>query len=142
MTDLTLLNLWGIGVVPYSARGLTQTLEPIDAAGFLRRSINGKLVDLSVAQFQKYKSTITGSDQKPPACSGVWPGKQVTVDCISELVYPEYGTPERAVVAGSEYEEAGFVFYRPQLIMRVIGLQVQTDEWQAQVGWTMNLEEV
>ncbi len=32
MADETVLSLLGLGVPPYSARGLTQTLEPLDQA--------------------------------------------------------------------------------------------------------------
>jgi hypothetical protein len=70
----------GIGIPDYSARGLTQTLEPIEAAISLRRTINGGLKDLSFAQFRKYKSTISCHDQEPPAVDGVWPGHVVTID--------------------------------------------------------------
>lgn len=141
MTDETLLSLSGIGVPPYSGRGLTQTLEPIDQAANLQRTINGFLLDLSTAQFRKYKSTISGADQRPPSCDGVWPGQEVVVDCIAELAYPYAETAQRDEVSGSSYEEAGFVFYRPQLTMIVTGFQSSQDEWGATVSWSMTLEE-
>jgi hypothetical protein len=75
MTDDTLLVLSGIGVPDYSARGLRHTLEPIEASASLRRTVNGALVDLSFAQFRKYKSTISCQDQEPPAVDGVWPDR-------------------------------------------------------------------
>jgi hypothetical protein len=137
----TVLALSGFGVVPYSARGLQQTLEPIDQAAVLRRTINGILVDMSSPQFQKYKSTITGNDHKPPSCDGLWPGRQIIVDCIAEMAYPNGGTPQRPVVDGSSYSEAGFVFYRPRLTMIVVAFAIQADEWGAQVGWHMDIEE-
>jgi hypothetical protein len=140
MSDETVLTLTGIGVPPYSARGLTQTLEPIEQAASLQRTINGVLHDLSLSAFRKYKSTITGSDQRPPACDGVWPGKLVEVDCIAELAYSEGGTPERDAVGGSSVED-GFVYYRPHLTMMVTGFQLSKDEWGAIIGWTMDLEE-
>jgi hypothetical protein len=59
MSDDTLLVLTGIGIPDYSARGLTQTLEPIEAALSQRRTVNGGLKDLSFAQFRKYKSSIS-----------------------------------------------------------------------------------
>jgi hypothetical protein len=140
--DSTLLQLTGIGVMPYSARGLQQTLEPIDQASNLVRAIDGSILDLGLPQFQKYKSTITGNDQVPPVCDGVWPGRIVEVDCVHELVYPEYGVPQREVVEGSMIEEAGFVRYRPRLTMVVVtGPTMNTDEWAATVGWSMVLEE-
>lgn len=141
-TDSTLLELAGIGIPPYSARGLTQTLEPIDAAGNVVRAIDGSLLDLSYAPFQKYKSSISCTDQTPPACDGLWPGKVVTVSCAAELSYPDGGAgPLRPAVPGSERLEAGFQFYRPVLTMRVMSFSVSTDEWGAAISWTMELEE-
>jgi hypothetical protein len=88
MTDTfenTVLRLTGVGIPPYSARGLRQTLVPIGAAAQLRRTINGTLRDFSAEQFRKYSSVIQGDDQQPPAVDGVWPGRQVTVHCITEV---------------------------------------------------------
>src|SRR5262245_39386362 len=142
MSDDTLLLLSGIGIPDYSARGLTQTLEPIEAATSLRRTVNGTLVDLSFAQFRKYKSTISCQDQEPPAIDGVWPGHVVTVDCVAELSYPSGGSPARTVVGGSSRTEGAFVFYRPQLQMRVTGFSMNRDEYGAAVQWQMDLEEL
>src|SRR3954451_87433 len=111
----TLLVLSGIGVPDYSARGLTQTLEPIEASASLRRTINGALKDLSYAQFRKYKSTISCQDQESPAVDGIWPGLIATVDCVPELSHPAAASPSRPVVAGSARTAGTFVFFRPQL---------------------------
>lgn len=142
----TVLSFSGFGVPPYSARGLSQTLAPIDIASQTRRTINGALKDLSVAQFHKYKSTVaTGSftDFQPPAVSGVWPGKIVVVNCIAELCYPTSGgVAERDAVAGSERQEGDFTFYRPVLTMRVLSFSFQKDEYGAEIGWTLELEEI
>jgi hypothetical protein len=140
--DTTVLALWGVGVPPYSARGLSQTLEPIDMSVDTARDINGALMDLSSSQFRKYKSKVTGTDQQPPAVDGVWPGHVVTVDCVAELCAPEYSLLQRGAVPGSEREETGFTFYRPRLEMMVVGFNTSTDEYGAQVGWEMDLEEV
>lgn len=144
----TLLSFSGIGVPPFSARGLTQILAPIDIASSMRRTINGSLKDLSVSQFHKYKSTIaTGqyTDQQPPAVSGAWPGKVIAVNCIAELCYESDGSdiiPERAAVPGSIRTDGDFTFYRPILTMRVVSYAYTTDEWNGEVSWTMDLEEV
>ena len=139
----SVLSLSGIGVPPYSARAATQSLEPIDQAGQLRRTINGSLVDLSRSDFRKYRSTISCSDQRPPAVDGVWPGQAVTVDCIAELSYlTAGGSPGRTVVPGSPRNEGSFTFYRPRLSMRVVSFSTDTDEYGAVVSWSMELEEV
>jgi hypothetical protein len=137
----TLLSLIGIGVPPYSVRGLSQTLEPIEQAMSLQRTVNGELIDLSRAEFRKYKSTISGTDQRPPSCDGLWPGRQIVVDCIEELAYADGGTPQRPVVEGSSLSESGFTYYRPRLTMVVTGFQLSRDEYGAKVGWSMTLEE-
>ena len=142
MADETLLTLSGIGVPPYSARGLTQSLEPIDGAVQLRRTVNGALADLSYETFRKYKSTISGQDQEPPAIDGVWPGQLVEVGCIAELCFlTSAGGPVHTAVIGSARVEGDFSFYRPVLTMRVVGFSVSRDEYGATVSWQMQLEE-
>ena len=141
--DDTLLVLSGVGVPSYSARGLTQSLEPIDAAAQLRRSINGALLDLTYAPFRKYKSTISCADLNPPSVDGIWPGHVVEVECVAELSYPESGgMPARTAVSGSERTQNGYVFYRPILDMMVVGFSAETDEYGAIVSWQMQLEEI
>ena len=143
MNDDTLLTLSGIGVTTYSARGLTQTLEPIEASAQLRRTVNGALVDLSYEPFRKYKSTISCQDQEPPAIDGVWPGQIVTVECVAELCFPTTsGSPARPSVSGSARTGGDFTFYRPVLSMRVTGFSVSRDEYGAAVSWQLQLEEI
>ena len=141
MSDM--LTLSGIGVPPYSARGASQTLEPIQAAQQMRRTINGELIDISRAEFRKYRSTISCVDQQPPAVDGVWPGQVLTVGCISELSYRTAGsTPSRNIVAGSSRTEGDYTFYRPSLTMRVVSFSQDTDEYGAAISWSLQLEEV
>lgn len=143
MVDNTLLVLSGAGVPPYSARGLQQTLQPIAAATQMRRTVNGALVDISAAQFRKYSSSITCSDQQAPALEGIWPGEELVVDCVAELAYPIMtGSPDREVVPGSSRDEDGFTFYRPRLTMLVVGFTEAKDEYGAVTSWQLDLEEV
>lgn len=140
MTD-TLLVITGL-VTPYSARGLQQTLEPIAQTSQLRRTVNGALIDLSVASLRKYSSTISADDQAPPAFNGIWPGAQVTVDCIAELAYlTSGGSADRTVVPDSSRVDGDWTFYRPRLTMRIVNFTTNFDEWNAAVGWTLSLEE-
>ena len=143
MADETLLMISDVGVPPYAARGLSQTLEPIEAAAQLRRTVNGELVDLGYEPFWKYRSTIGGQDQQPPAIDGVWPGRIVTVECVAELCFiTAGGAPARPSVEGSERVEGAFTFYRPILVMRVTGFSVSRDEYGATVSWQLLLEEI
>lgn len=143
MTDATtLLVISGDGVAPYSARGLTQSLEPINAAASVRRTINGGLMDLSAAQFRKFRSVVSCDDQQTPAFNDLWPGQSLTVDCVAELTYKTSGgSPSRTVVPGSSYTDGSYTFYRPRLTMKVISLSVERDEYGAQSKWSLELEE-
>lgn len=144
MPDTTVLTITALGLPPYSTRGASQTLQPIDAARSMRRTVNGTLVDLSVSELRKFRSTISCTDQQPPAFNGIWPGQTVTVDCISELAYEDATgeSADRTAVSGSTRTEGSFVFYRPQLTMKVMSFRTDTDEYGAECGWTIELEEV
>ena len=143
MANETLLSLATPGVPPYSARGLSQTLEPIDQATSARRTVNGTLIDLSVPELRKYRSTITCTDMDSPALDGYWPGSITVVDCVAELSYQtSTGGPERTVVPGSSREEGAFTFYRPRLTMMILRWSISKDEWGAACGWVLELEEV
>jgi hypothetical protein len=138
-----LLSISGQGVQPYSARGLSQSLDPIAQASNARRTINGALKDVSFDAFRKFKSTITANDQTAPAFAELWPGEIVTVDCVAELSYlTAGGSPKRTVVAGSSRVEGDYTFYRPQLTMMVLSYATNAAEYDAQVSWSMQLEEV
>jgi hypothetical protein len=143
MAGETVLVISAIGVPPYSARGLTQTLEPIAAALNQRRTVNGALVNLAPTQFKKYRSKITCTDILAPAIDGMFPGLEVTVDCVAELAYlTAGGTPQRTVVDGSSRVEGAFTYYRPRLTMMVTGFTDSEDEYGATVAWSLDLEEV
>ena len=139
----TLLRLSGFGVQPYSARGLSQTYAPIQQASHNRRTVNGALKDISFPGFRKYSSSISGSDQLPPAVDGIWPGLEVEVHCLFEFQYlTDGGAPARLVVPGSSRVEGSYTLYRPILICRINNFNVSTDEYGAQVSWSMELEEI
>src|SRR5262245_12930993 len=112
-------------LTPYSARGLTQTLEPFDPGSgqSIRESINGDTVDLFPRQFRKYQSTISCTDQATPCLDDAWKGQLVEVDCVHELNYLLGGAPHRPMVPGSSRIEGNFVFYRPRLIMMVLNIR-------------------
>ena len=136
-----------LGVPFYSARGLKQTLTPIQAAGAnIQRDINGTLVDLDSGNtsFQKYASRIECGDNDTRyslAFDAIWPGQSVTVDCVAELITKT--TPVRTVVAGSQWTDtSGFVHYRPRLSMMVMNFSSQESEWEATVAWSLDLEEI
>ncbi|MFL9499234.1 hypothetical protein ACJMQP_04170 [Rhodopseudomonas palustris] len=143
MANETLFAMSGPGVAPYSARGLTQTLDPISAAASLRRTINARLVDLSRPEFRKYTSTVSCKDHVAPALDGIFPGDEVTVDCAAELSFRTgAGSASRPIVPGSLRTDGAYSYYRPRLHMKVVSYTTQTDEWGCVVSWTLVLEEV
>jgi len=144
MTASTVLDLGSTYTLSdYATRGLTQTLEVIEAATSLRRTVNGALVNIAASQFRKYRSVISCADQVPPAFDGLWPGQQLTVKCVAELSYKTSGgSPSRSVVTGSSRTEGSWTYYRPELTMRVVRLTTNVNEWGAVVGWSLELEEV
>lgn len=139
LPEATLLVLSVGGIVLYSSRGLDQTLQPIDAAIVTRRTINGTLVDLSVDKFHKYASKITCTDVEAPALDGVFPGMDITVDCVAELVTLD--VPIRTVVEGSERTVGAHTVYRPRLDMVVTGFNQTLSEYARSVQWELSLEE-
>jgi hypothetical protein len=84
VTTDTVLTLSGPGIAPFSARGLSENLKPLDA-GQLRRTVNGTLTDLTLTAFRKFRVTISAQDVMPPALDGIWKGQEITVGCTSSL---------------------------------------------------------
>lgn len=149
VTDLDIqfdLSAAAPGINPYSARGLTGTLTPIDAAkgtDKLARTVNGTLIDISAPQMRKYRLEVSGNDQAPPALDGLWVGMVVVVSSHVELAYlSASGFSGRTPVAGSERTEGDFTYYRPQLTMMVVEHQIARQEWEQAVSWSLALEEV
>jgi len=140
--ESTLIVITPFGMPPYSARGLTQSLDPITASQQVRLTVNGDLADISAFQFQKYSSVITCQDMDAPALDGIWPGQLVQIDCAVELSYLTGGAPAKNVVPGSSREADGYTFYRPRLTMRVVAYNNSKDEWAASHQWSLTLEEV
>lgn len=135
----TVLQLSGMGVPPFSARALSSSLTPIDAAAHFERAIDGTLLDLSYTPMQKYKITLTGNDQQPPACDGVWPGKVLTVDSIVEL--NSSSTTGRSAADSGDRQDGEWSFYRPQLSMMVISWSISRNEWDGTYSWQLDCEE-
>jgi hypothetical protein len=133
----------------YASRGITQTLTLIQGTGegesalgnTIRRTINGLLLDLTAPQFRKYASDINFGDVEMPAMDGAWLGTVCQVDCTFELAFPVGGHPQREVVLGSERTEGHFVFYRPSLLMMLVGFNTSFDEWNVEFRSGMKFQE-
>jgi hypothetical protein len=140
----TLLVISGHGIAPYSARGLTQTLEVVSEAAVVARSVNGGLVNLSPPQFRKFRSTIACTDVAAPALAALWPGVVVDVDCVSELTYlTSLGSPVPDRTVAASRTEGDYTYDRLRLTMMVVAPWTQsTDEYGASVQWQLELAEV
>jgi hypothetical protein len=139
----TVLVLAGVGIAPYSARGLTQSWGLIDAARNFRRTVNGDPINLAPPQFKKFRCSITCTDVNPPAFAGVALGLELAVDWVVEFSYATAtGAPAHEVVEGSSREEGDFTFYRPRMQMIVRDYSGSVAEWDATTPWQLDLEEV
>jgi hypothetical protein len=126
----TLLAFSGDGFAfsDYSLRGLTATIEPIAQTAQIVRDCNGGLMDLTDSNFQKYRVTITCTDQESPGFAemstggpGIWPGSLVAVTLLPHLGSASPLSLEMMVVAP----------WRESL-----------DEWNHDNSWQLDLEEV
>ena len=146
----TILRLDGLGVIPHAARGIKETIEPIDGAGQLRRTVNGVLRNVGNTGFDKYKITLSGEDIAGLPLDGLTKGKIVTAYCINEFstlgnlpVDPSTWTGNsRAIVPGSLRQFGDFIFYRPVIVAMVTSFSVENDEYGAVTSWSLELEEV
>lgn len=130
-------------LAPYSARGLTMTLEQFGGGGaFIRETIDGETVNLTPPWMKKYQGTITCTDVNAPCLDGAWRGEIVQMDCCIELSYPTGGTPQRPVVSGSSHEEEHVTFYRPSIIAMITDIRDSFAEWRAAYQWQVDFREV
>jgi hypothetical protein len=144
-TASTQLALDVVALSAYASRGITQTLELIDQASDLRRTVNFEMVNFGDDLAHKYKTTVTGKDQRPPSFDGIFPGAgPVTLHCVTELSYltGAAGAPHRSVVPGSSRVEGDLTFYRPILTVMVTAFENAFDEYNADWNWTITFEEI
>ncbi|MDR2417109.1 MAG: hypothetical protein LBD15_03020 [Holosporales bacterium] len=158
------------GFPPYSGRGCSQQLMPVQEAAF-RRTVNGALACVSLDQRQRYRSIIRGRDVSSPAFDTFWVGTQMTVGCIHRLwqrfkkgetqlalvrppvensvcVVGHTGNLISFAVEGADVTlqhaaaDEVFVGFRPWLTMSVLNFGFETDEWGTANAWQLHLEEV
>jgi hypothetical protein len=136
------LTISGDGIPPYTVYGTRQTLSRIAAATQLHRTANGKLIDLSPAQFKKYQSTVTLSGALPDFAK---PGQELMVDCACELSFKTAaGSWARPAVEGSLRTESDDTFYRPRLKMLVTNSRAKAsiEDGRTVQYCTLELDEV
>ena len=119
----TILELDGIDLADYSARGLTLQVAPLDT-GPLLRDVNGTLHDLSIEQFRKYSFTISCNDTTAPELTDVWKGKAVSITII----------PNTGLSADTDGERV--------FDCMLSSWETSTDEWGAMTSWSLTLLQV
>jgi hypothetical protein len=118
-------------------------MKPRSGAKSQRVTVNGELVDLSLARMHKYSSIISAHDVRPPSRDDIWPGKTVTVACAYLFSYPTSGgSAHRSVLSGSSFVQGAFTFYRPIMTFMLDDVGGSFDEWQAGYTWTISMNEV
>jgi hypothetical protein len=123
MPTHTLLDIDGIDFSPYSVRGITMTLTPIDQSANVARDCRGQLVDISLEQFRQFKISISCTDHEAPELTDVWPGQDVTITCI-----PGLG-------AANSTDDVMII------LAKVTAWNTSRDEWAAEVAWTLEAEQ-
>lgn len=164
----TVLKIDNISFPIGSARGITQTITPVDN-GELRRTVNGELVDITRAENRKYESTINCADMGIPTLGDIWRGKVISVECISNIRqsvspasataalhrphvsdsvfgYTQEGekvTPQSVSLGVATFQKNIVrVDFRPKLSMMVMDWSSSDDEYEASSSWTLSLSEV
>ena len=170
-TEETILTLGDLVIPAGAGRNISQTLQFIDN-GDVRRTINGTLTDLTRVVNRKFESQISTIDQATPAITELFKGQAILVECISKLrqnVFPasttetlirdpvvssvlgrdSSGAPiNPTIVGGTGNRDITFavnivlIEFRPILNMMVLANSINTDEYGASEGWTLDLEEV
>jgi len=123
ITTGTVMELSGIVLPNYAARGLTFVAQPIDS-GSLDFDANGTLHDLTMSMFRKLQFTISCTDVSVPVLQDVWKGKLVSVTVVP-------GT-------GLAYEDSEEELQQTFDCM-LVSWQTSVDEAGARTGWTMTL---
>jgi hypothetical protein len=123
MPAYTLLAIDGIDFSQYAVRGITMTLEPIEQAKNVARDCRGQLTDISLEQFRQYKVSISCTDHEAPELTDVWPGMDITIDCIPGL---------------GAANTTGDVL---TILAKVTSWNSSRDEWAAEVAWQLEAEQ-
>lgn len=150
-TYLSIVPLSGLDapvLTPYSARGLSQTYEPIKSASgsgsaWLRRDVNGIMESLVDTRFRKYRTTVSCSDGESPCLDEGWIGALVELHCAFEFSYVTGapGSPSRPVVTGSSRVQGSVTYYRPILICYVADIRSGLREYLGMYDWQIDFEE-
>lgn len=137
----TILSLGDIALPVGSARGIKQTLEPINIVR--RRTVNGDLRSLTPEQLKRWRVNVSCSDQNTPAIDDLLSlDDEIAVVPIQEWKFTTAtGSPSRRIAIGTDHDEDGITYYRPVLMMMITAFSSSIDEWAADQSWSITLEE-
>jgi hypothetical protein len=166
----TVLDLSTIPLPPGSARGIRERLEVVAPTATIRRTVNNQAISLRVPGEDKYRVSLSCDDLHLPSLDGLAVGDEVLVACTTELstrisAGATSAALARTPVAGSVHARRidgqsvsvsvngrvvnisaqavdVTVFYRPLLTCLVESWSGDSDEWAAEVGWSLELQEV
>jgi len=152
----------------FSSRGCTQTLSLIDTQS-LKRTLDGSLESFGPA-YKKYRSQITCHDKRAPAIESLVQGTSLWIASIVSLSMPlsremsecflsrdpvedsvfiyhdnQCMRPQsngRHIKWDQRFEKTAFLSYRPQLLMKLTNFHLEYKEWDLQIAWRLDLEEV
>lgn len=149
---------------------IRESLKPIDA-GELRRTVNGRLINLTATEFRKYALSISSDDIRPPALGHLWRGSEIIIAPVSELgdlIAPggssrtlardplpgsircltksfadvPFTVAGRTLSLSAPAAETVRIYFRPVLEMMVVGWSADEDEPGARSSWSIEMEEI
>jgi len=169
LTGETDLVISGADLAPFSARGVSQSYSPDNAAAKIRRTVNRKAVALRFGTEDKLRTSVSCDDMAAFAADRIYIGKAVDVDfaidmdahvpagetsvTLSRTPVPgsvhardEDGIPVAVTVVGkvvtfAAQPSAVFVGYRPRMPMLIESWKIDGRPWEAATGWNMELVE-
>jgi hypothetical protein len=167
----TELKIEGGGFPPFSARGCTQELT-LAEHGYFKRTINGVLCFLGenetkyksvircqdkttlvsdgvlgrgqvvrVGCLQRLWQKVKEGDEEVTLGRSAVLGSISVMDANQNLIDFEVVSENRVRIVKAPKQDV-FISYRPWLHMRILRLQLFTDEWGLKCGWYLELEEV
>lgn len=138
---MEVLTISGVGINPFSVRGIEQSYAPIDERSQNVRTINGMLIDVGDDAFNKLVTTIACEDMQSPLFDGIYPGKEVVIECVADLGYDTATgqSATRPIVTGSQRQQGSSTIwlYKPILTCLIDEIETDAELWGKVYAWTL-----
>lgn len=139
----TLLILEERAIPLYAGRNLTVSVKQVDEGKNIKRTVNGKAINLSNPAFRKYEVEIRGSHIWPPSLDGLWVGEELTLALPIDFYNTSTGATSGLTAAtGSTGSYMGYSMYRPVMDVMVTDFSDEFDEWAGDHSWSLTLTQV